>query len=97
VKLVADVHWSFHRAWQILQRELLTPARELPTETSALVSGVTIERDVPVTMSDGVRLFADVYLPEGTGPRVLLGQRAIAGETILAELGATPSLTGRSQ
>lgn len=39
----------------------------------------------------------DVYLPEGTGPRVLLGQRAIAGETLLAELGAAPSLTGRSQ
>ena len=39
----------------------------------------------------------DVYLPEGTGPRVLLGQRAIAGETVLAELGASPSLTGRSQ
>ena len=26
VKLVADVHWSLHRAWQIFQRELLTPA-----------------------------------------------------------------------
>ena len=39
----------------------------------------------------------DVYLPEGTGPRVLLGQRAIAGETVLAELGASPSLIGRSQ
>lgn len=39
----------------------------------------------------------DVYLPEGTGPRVLLGQRAIAGETVLAELGVSPSLTGRSQ
>jgi len=39
----------------------------------------------------------DVYLPQGTGPNVLLGQRAIAGETILAELGAEPGLTGRSQ
>ena len=27
----------------------------------------------------------DVYLPAGTSPRVLLGQRAIAGETILGE------------
>jgi len=63
--LVADIHWSLERAWQIFQRELLTPARELPTDTPALVSGVTIERDVPVPMSDGVRLFADVYLPEG--------------------------------
>src|SRR5204862_5367384 len=29
----------------------------------------------------------DVYLPVGTSPRVLLGQRAIAGETVLAEVG----------
>ena len=26
----------------------------------------------------------DVYLPAGTAPQVLLGQRAIAGETVLA-------------
>ena len=39
----------------------------------------------------------DVYLPAGTGPRVLLGQRAIAGETIIAELGTDPNLTGTSQ
>ena len=39
----------------------------------------------------------DVYLPEGTGPRVLLGQRAIAGETVLAEAGVEPGLTGSSQ
>jgi phosphatidylserine decarboxylase len=39
----------------------------------------------------------DVYLPEGTGPRVLLGQRTIGGETILAEIGTDPGLTGSSQ
>ena len=39
----------------------------------------------------------DVYLPAGTGPRVLLGQRAIAGETILGEIGVDPALTGTSQ
>ena len=39
----------------------------------------------------------DVYLPEGTGPKVLLGQRAIAGETVLAELGVDTPITGRSQ
>ncbi len=39
----------------------------------------------------------DVYLPEGTGPEVLLGQRAIAGETVLAQIGIQPALTGRSQ
>jgi phosphatidylserine decarboxylase len=39
----------------------------------------------------------DVYLPSGTGPRVLLGQRAIAGETVLGEIGVEPALTGTSQ
>jgi len=39
----------------------------------------------------------DVYLPAGTGPRVLLGQRAIAGETVLGEIGVDPALTGSSQ
>jgi phosphatidylserine decarboxylase len=39
----------------------------------------------------------DVYLPAGTGPRVLLGQRAIAGETVIGEIGADPGLTGTSQ
>jgi phosphatidylserine decarboxylase len=39
----------------------------------------------------------DVYLPAGTGPRVLLGQRSIAGETVLAEIGVDASVTGTSQ
>ncbi|NJC06256.1 phosphatidylserine decarboxylase [Sphingomonas kaistensis] len=39
----------------------------------------------------------DVYLPAGTGSRLLLGQRAIAGETIIAELGSDPLLNGTSQ
>ncbi len=39
----------------------------------------------------------DVYLPEGTGTRLLLGQRAIAGETVIAEIGVDPQLSGTSQ
>jgi phosphatidylserine decarboxylase len=39
----------------------------------------------------------DVYLPRGTSPKVLLGQRAIAGETVLAEAGVDATLTGVSQ
>jgi phosphatidylserine decarboxylase len=39
----------------------------------------------------------DVYLPAGTGPRILLGQRTIGGETIIAEIGSEPGLTGTSQ
>ena len=39
----------------------------------------------------------DVYLPDGTEPRVLLGQKTIAGETVLAELGQCAFLEGVSQ
>ena len=39
----------------------------------------------------------DVFLPPGTGPRLLLGQRAIAGETVVAEIGVDPGLHGVSQ
>ncbi|PZU08653.1 phosphatidylserine decarboxylase [Sphingomonas sp.] len=39
----------------------------------------------------------DVYLPAGTAPKVALGQRAIAGETILARIGDGESVTGIAQ
>ena len=39
----------------------------------------------------------DVFLPEGTLPQVLPGQRTIAGETVLATLGQVPRLTGSSE
>jgi phosphatidylserine decarboxylase len=39
----------------------------------------------------------DVYLPAGTDPKVLMGQKIIAGETILAEVGQTALLEGIAQ
>ena len=39
----------------------------------------------------------DVFLPAGTGSQILLGQRAIAGETILGEIGVDPKRSGSSQ
>ena len=39
----------------------------------------------------------DVYLPAGTEPQVLIGQRVVAGETVLAALGETPTLEGVRQ
>jgi phosphatidylserine decarboxylase len=39
----------------------------------------------------------DVYLPAGTGSQVLLGQRTIAGETVLGEIGVDPQRSGISQ
>ena len=39
----------------------------------------------------------DVYLPAGTEPKVLMGQRIVAGETILADLGDAPMIEGVAQ
>jgi phosphatidylserine decarboxylase len=36
----------------------------------------------------------DVYLPAGAAPKVALGQRAVAGETVLARLGDNSSISG---
>ena len=36
----------------------------------------------------------DVYLPQGTDPKVILGQKVIAGETVLAEVGQKTELEG---
>ena len=36
----------------------------------------------------------DIYLPAGTVPRVVLGQRTVAGETVIAKLGETQAVTG---
>jgi phosphatidylserine decarboxylase len=38
----------------------------------------------------------DVYLPVGTEPRVILGQKIVAGETVLAELGQSGRIEGVS-
>ena len=39
----------------------------------------------------------DVYLPRGTEPKILLGQKVIAGETVIAEVGRAGLIEGVSQ
>ncbi|MFM5885819.1 MAG: phosphatidylserine decarboxylase [Novosphingobium sp.] len=39
----------------------------------------------------------DVYLPVGTEPKVLMGQKMIAGESVLAEIGQAPLIEGVGQ
>ncbi|MDI1295739.1 MAG: phosphatidylserine decarboxylase [bacterium] len=39
----------------------------------------------------------DVYLPAGTAPRVVLGQRTVAGETILGQIGDARVVAGIQQ
>ena len=80
------VHIAFTQIAGLIARRILTFVRE----------GDQVEAGQRIGMIRfGSRV--DVYLPAGTGPRVLLGQRAIAGETVIAELGVEPALTGSSQ
>jgi len=39
----------------------------------------------------------DVYLPAGTTPQVLLGQRTLAGETVVARIGQAAMIDGIGQ
>ncbi|MEM1050524.1 MAG: phosphatidylserine decarboxylase [Pseudomonadota bacterium] len=73
------------------------------------IAGLVARRIVPFvkpgdTVAKGQRVGlirfgsrVDVYLPAGTQPKVLMGQRIVAGETILAEVGATALLEGIAQ
>ncbi|MBV8688445.1 phosphatidylserine decarboxylase [Bradyrhizobium sp.] len=73
------------------------------------IAGLVARRIVPwvkagdyVTAGQRVGLIrfgsrVDVYLPAGTASRILLGQRTIAGETVIAKLGEAAVLEGVAQ
>ena len=73
------------------------------------IAGLVARRIVPwskvgdrVTAGQRVGLIrfgsrVDVYLPAGTSSQVLLGQRTIAGETIVAKVGVAEALEGVAQ
>lgn len=70
------------------------------------IAGLVARRIVPFikpgdTVAAGQRIGlirfgsrVDIYLPEGTEPRVALGQRTIAGETVIARLGEAQPVSG---
>ncbi|MEE4289331.1 MAG: phosphatidylserine decarboxylase, partial [Erythrobacter sp.] len=73
------------------------------------IAGLVARRIVPFvkpgnTLAKGQRVGlirfgsrVDVYLPAGTDPRVVLGQKVVAGETVLAEIGSQGLIEGVSQ
>ncbi len=73
------------------------------------IAGLIARRIVPfvkggdiVAMGQRVGLIrfgsrVDVYLPAGTESKVLMGQRTVAGETVIAEIGEAPLIEGIGQ
>ena len=58
---------------------------------------VSMGQDVSTGQRIGLIRFGsrvDVYLPAGTTPQVLLGQRTLAGETVVARIGTADLLDG---
>ena len=70
------------------------------------IAGLVARRIIPFvkpgdTVAKGQRIGlirfgsrVDVYLPAGTSPNVLLGQRCIAGETVIAKIGTQELIEG---
>ena len=75
----------------------------------ALIAGLVARRIVPFVkpgdiVAAGQRIGlirfgsrVDLYLPAGTSPQVLMGQRVIAGETVLGRIGEKVTLEGVQQ
>ncbi len=72
--LVADVMWQAVTAKDLYDKFVRLPSIELECGTPARYAGVVVEKDVPVPMRDGVRLYANVYRPqaEGTFPVIVI-------------------------
>ena len=80
-----------------------------PLAGGDVIAGLVARRIVPwvragdyVTAGQRVGLIrfgsrVDVYLPAGTSSKLLLGQRTIAGETVVAEIGRMEALEGVAQ
>jgi phosphatidylserine decarboxylase len=61
---------------------------------------VTMGNDLTTGQRVGLIRFGsrvDVYLPVGTTPQVLLGQRTLAGETVIARIGQAATIDGIGQ
>jgi hypothetical protein len=62
-RVEAEARWVWERLRQRLKRTLRLGRQELPTGAPDLCRQVRELRDLPAPMRDGVRLFANVYLP----------------------------------
>jgi predicted acyl esterase len=69
-----DILWGLLRLASFLSKHLLLPLMRIPSSTPHRYARHTVERDVPIPMRDGVRLYADIYKPpvQGKFPVVLI-------------------------
>lgn len=65
-KLRADLVWSSMSVADGMRKHVLMPFQKVRVD-EARSGPVRVLRDLPATMRDGVRLYADVYLPEKEG------------------------------
>lgn len=65
--LMADVLWQVVTVKDLYDRYIRLPGVEIDSGTADLYSEVVVEKDVPITMRDGVRLYANVYRPQAEG------------------------------
>lgn len=91
------------------RQHLLIERSEGPPIAITQIAGLVARRIVPFVkpgdiVAAGQRIGlirfgsrVDVYLPRGTEPKILLGQKVVAGETVLAEIGQAGLIEGVSQ
>jgi putative CocE/NonD family hydrolase len=70
----ADILWGFLRLVSFLEKRLVLPFMRIPSSTPDEYARHIVEKNVPIPMRDGVRLYADIYKPPAQGrfPVVLI-------------------------
>jgi putative CocE/NonD family hydrolase len=65
--LVADVLWQVSTVKDLYDKVVRLPSATTDSSTPERYAEVVIDKDVPITMRDGVRLYANVYRPQADG------------------------------
>jgi predicted acyl esterase len=65
--LVPDLLWQVLTVKDLYDRYVRLPSATIDASTPDRYAEVVIEKDVPITMRDGVRLYANVYRPQAEG------------------------------
>lgn len=65
--LAADVLWQLSTAKDLYDKHVRLPSAKIDSGTPDRYAEVIIEKDVPIPMRDGVRLYANVYRPQAEG------------------------------